>query len=500
MATFQADVIVIGSGFAGLTTASLCANEGKKVIVLEKNWLPGGCSSSYPRKHYIFESGATTLVGLDENMSLRYLLDTLKIEIPAVQLATPMQVHLADNTIITRYQPINQWIEEAERVFGKKNQRAFWEHCYQISQAVWKISLQQKAFPPSSFSDLMDMAVSFRPFQLKYLPFAFQSMKKMLQKFDLLENERFIQFIDEQLLITAQNTHSEVNALFGATALCYTNYGNYYVNGGLLNLVQPFVDFIQAKGGEVKLREGVEKVITEKANYQVFTKENCYLAPQVVSAIPINDTLPLFAENTDIQKKYEPKLLKSEQLNGAFTMGAVFKKRQHFDCLHHQIHLASPLPYTDSASIFVSISHPDDRLRCPENEVVINISTHVPHPKKTFIEDKTQVENAIFDALEKQGLFQRSDLIFHHSSTPKSWKKWTSRQYGFVGGYPQYLHIKPWQMLDARLDGKGAYLCGDSTYPGQGIPGVCLSGIIAHRKMQRDDATQRRIPSFQRKG
>jgi len=55
------DVVVIGAGMAGLTAAALLVKEGKSVLILERNYLPGGCSSSYFRKGYIFESGATTL-------------------------------------------------------------------------------------------------------------------------------------------------------------------------------------------------------------------------------------------------------------------------------------------------------------------------------------------------------------------------------------------------------------------------------------------------------
>ena len=55
-----------------------------------------------------------------------------------------------------------------------------------------------------------------------------------------------------------------------------------------------------------------------------------------------------------------------------------------------------------------------------------------------------------------------------------------------MGGYPQYMSVKPWRMIDGRLDGKGAYICGDSTYPGQGIPGACLSGIVGYEKMKVD--------------
>jgi phytoene dehydrogenase-like protein len=48
------------------------------------------------------------------------------------------------------------------------------------------------------------------------------------------------------------------------------------------------------------------------------------------------------------------------------------------------------------------------------------------------------------------------------------------------------MKIKPWQMLDARLDHHKAYMVGDTVYPGQGIPGVTLSGIIAAEKLLRD--------------
>jgi len=59
------DIVVIGTGMGSLTTACLLAKDDLDVLVLERNLLPGGCVSSYYRKGYVFEAGATTLVGLD---------------------------------------------------------------------------------------------------------------------------------------------------------------------------------------------------------------------------------------------------------------------------------------------------------------------------------------------------------------------------------------------------------------------------------------------------
>jgi len=494
------DALVVGSGMGALTTACLLARDGLRVAVLEQNWLPGGCTSSYWRKGFVFESGATTLVGLDDHMPLKYLLDQIGVALPAVPLSLPMQVHLADGQLANRYQDLEQWIGEAERVFGPKNQREFWQFCYRISQFVWETSLRQTAFPPTRFSDLLVCAARATPRQLYYARYSLLSTEWLLKKYKLLDNQLFVDFVNEQLLITAQNHLREVNVLFGATALCYTNYGNYYLNGGLINLIKPLVAYLEQQGSAVWLRHQVAQIRPTANGYEaVCTRKGkadaLFRGRFVVSGIPINNTLPLFGNDERLTKESKTnfgarlasRVLPSPQLNSAFQMGIGFRQRHRLPSIHHQIHLATPLPETGSASIFVSFSHPDDPSRSDEPGLAVaSVSTHVRHPAANLVFDKARVETAILAELVSHGFFEREDVVYQHSSTPAAWEKWTLRAHGFVGGYPQYMAIKPWQMLDARLDGRGAYLCGDTAYPGQGIPGATLSGIIAYEKLKRD--------------
>lgn len=481
-------VAIIGSGMGALTTASLLAKEGYQVVVLEQNYLPGGCTSSYFRKGFIFEAGATTLVGLDPYMPLKYLLEQLDLQLDCIELDIPMRVHLNNNKVLTRFKDLDQWIAETERVFGKKGQRPFWEYVYKVSQYVWKTSLEQVVFPPSKLHDLWAMMKNFRFRQLRYANLAFSSTEQLLKRFGLWENELFVDFVNEQLLITAQNHASEVNGLFGATALCYTNYGNYYVYGGLIKLVQPICDYIKEKGGEVHLRTPVNEIIRqENGKYKIISPELTLEVDAVVSGIPINNTLELIKDE-QIEKKFAKKLLGSTQLNSAFQMSIGFKRdpQQDYSCLHHQIHLDPVLPITKSNSIFISFSHPIDVYRCSLDQGVISVSTHVTDPENNIHFDKEVVENYILKVLDEKGILKQEQVLYYHSSTPRTWERWTGRKFGFVGGYPQFMQIKPWKMLDSRLDKKGMYICGDTTYPGQGIPGTCLSGIIAYRKMKQD--------------
>ena len=108
----------------------------------------GGCSSSYKRKGFIFESGATTLIGFDEHQPLRILEDDLGITIPKVPIEPSMQVHF-NGRKITRYKDRQQWIDEAISHFGEPEaQIKFWNLAFNVADIVWKVSGKNHFFPP----------------------------------------------------------------------------------------------------------------------------------------------------------------------------------------------------------------------------------------------------------------------------------------------------------------------------------------------------------------
>jgi C-3',4' desaturase CrtD len=472
----QIDVAIIGAGLGSLSAAAILAKKGLSVAIIEQNYLPGGCTSSYLRKGYIYETGATTLVGLDEGMPLKTVMDIAGIQLKAEKLKIPMQVHLKGGKIITRYQDRNQWIAEAERVFGNAGQKGFWNKCFELSDFVWNVSVKQKRFPPQNISDLLYCAAQSSLGDILKARYSLKNTYSLLREFQLHNNVEFVDFVNEQLKITAQNNLHEVNSLFGATALCYTNYGNYYVHGGLIQLIKAFTDNINLNGGKLYLKTVVNKIEKENDLWNIETSKGILKAKNIISGIPINNLSKLLNEKF-LPSQLTKKILPINKLNGAVQLGLAFKNSNVNTILHHQIHHDLDLGFDGSNSIFISYASITDTQRAKEGITVASVSTHISDLLNSKI-DKDLFREKVIDKLQSVGLLKREDIVYSHVSDPHDWQDWTLREAGFVGGYPQIKNVLPWQMIPAKVI-KSLYLCGDSVYPGQGIPGVALSGMLA---------------------
>ncbi|OQY03119.1 MAG: hypothetical protein B6I20_05705 [Bacteroidetes bacterium 4572_117] len=53
----QYDIIIIGAGLGGLTAGAKLSKEGKKVLLIEQHYVPGGCATTFKRKGFTFEVG-----------------------------------------------------------------------------------------------------------------------------------------------------------------------------------------------------------------------------------------------------------------------------------------------------------------------------------------------------------------------------------------------------------------------------------------------------------
>ena len=75
------DTIIIGSGMGSLTTATLLAKQGQKVLILERHYTAGGFTHIFKRKGYEWDVGIHYVGGMEkENSILKNIFDYITEE------------------------------------------------------------------------------------------------------------------------------------------------------------------------------------------------------------------------------------------------------------------------------------------------------------------------------------------------------------------------------------------------------------------------------------
>jgi len=146
-------------------------------------------------------------------------------------------------------------------------------------------------------------------------------------------------------------------------------------------------------------------------------------------------------------------------------------------------------------SIFVSVSPGWDLDRAPLGNRAITISTHTNLRSwwKLYNQDidsyqarKEQYTSNILDLAERVIPDIRAGTNLLLEGTPITYKRFTRRAWGWVGGFPQTSLFRSWGPRVA----PGVWMVGDSIFPGQSTTAVALGG----RRVAKLVLDQNRIP------
>ena len=114
----KSEVVVVGAGIAGLTSAAILSKSGFSVTLIESHTQAGGCAGTFKRKNYTFDVGATQVAGLEKGGIHSKIFDFLKIKIPDATILDPACiVDLNDGSDPIPIWYKNDWYAEREIQF-----------------------------------------------------------------------------------------------------------------------------------------------------------------------------------------------------------------------------------------------------------------------------------------------------------------------------------------------------------------------------------------------
>jgi C-3',4' desaturase CrtD len=491
-------VVVIGAGIGGLTAGALLARRGYQVLVLDQALVPGGCASTFKRRGFTFDVGATQVAGLEAGGIHKRIFDELEIDLPAATPCDPAcAVVLPGET-----EPINVWRDpekwQAERQRQFPGSEPFWQLMSTLFEASWKFQARDPVLPPRNLWDLWQLSSAVRPDTLVTLPFTFMTVGAALRGYGLYENQRLRTFLDLQLKLYSQVDVDETALLYAATALGVSQepQGLFHLKGSMQVLSHRLVEALEKYGGKLLMRHTVEQIevsggkasrvrIRNQKTGEVWTET----ADEVVANVTVQNLVKLLGEQAP--SGYKRRVDKLEPASGAFVIYlGVDQSAIPAGCPPHlQFLYDYQGQIGENNSLFVSVSHPGDG-RAPEGKATIIASSFTDTAmwwrgsKEDYEALKEQyIEGAI--ARLNQYFYLKPETIIHQeAATPRTFAYYTGRDQGVVGGIGQRIPtFGPFGFAN-RTPIKSLWLVGDSTHPGEGTAGVSYSALTAVRQIQ----------------
>lgn len=281
------DVIVVGSGIGGLTTAALLSLLGKKVCVLEQHYTAGGFTHAYERQGYEWDVGVHYIGEVHLQYSvMRRLFDVISEQ--RLQWAAMDSVY--DRIFIgdRQYDLVagrRQWLAALlERFPGEEQAISAYAELVKEVSAKTRVFFAGQALPPW----LASCYNRLRPWFVRKE--FFQSTRQVLES--LTDNQQLIAVLTGQWGDYGQVPRESAFLMHALLVKHYQSGGAYPV-GGASAIARSIIPTIQQAGGEVFTYASVAEVLVQDNRaYGVRMADGSEItATQVVSNVGFLNTI-----------------------------------------------------------------------------------------------------------------------------------------------------------------------------------------------------------------
>jgi phytoene desaturase len=481
------EIIIIGAGLGGLSTACRLAKSGFSVTVLEKNEHVGGKVNFVEANDYKFDTGASLL-------TMRHVLEDLfefcgkRVEnyLEIVPLEPICRYFWTDGTIFDA----SQNVEKTESEIAKLEPKDVENFRKYLADSKQKYEISERTFLAKSLNDLPKL---IRPEYLKDLLKI--STLKTLDK----HNAKYFKSAKLQQLFNRFATYNgsspyQTPATFALIPYVEFGLGAWYVRGGMYEIPKALEKLARELGVKFLTDSEVENIVVEnkkavgvKANGEIISAD--FIVSNADAIETYRNLLP--AKNKKYQNR-EPScsgfvlLLGTRKKFSRLAHHNIFFSddyRAEFDALFNQ-KIPAPNP-----TIYICATSRTDDSQSPEGHENLFVLVNAPYTSDE-IDWQSQAKSyrdLIIKKLESFGLEDlESSIDFEQIITPTDFEtKYRANKGSIYGISSNGIFSAFMRVPNKSKDIENLYFVGGATHPGGGIPLVLLSGKMTSEMIQR---------------
>ncbi len=482
------DVIIIGGGLSGLTSASLLSKRNLKVALIERSYAPGGSCGIFKRGHVTFDQGSSMLYGFGEKgfNAHRFVFNCLEEPIDMIRHNILYCVNFKGKRI-PFWPDITKFADELSLVFPKekKNIHRFYHDMLTMYKHVMvdtpSYTTPDETDRKAALKSMIRHPVSY----FRFLGFLNKSAKSLLEKY--FTNPEIFKFFDKLTSTYCYATVAEAPAVLAAVMFVDNHVGgSYYPAGSTLFLPGKLEKVIEENGGKMFLEKEATSVIFEndKPVGVKLNDGNIIKAPNII----YSGTVWNLYENL-IDAKYSS----DERRNWAKSQVPTYPSVVLYAVVDRRIIPDDTAPVEmlvgnpdrlDESEVTAYILSIDDHTLCGKDEnVVIAIGPTFQnwdtYHDASYQEQKNMEQERLISVLEKRFSGFSQAVRYAEIATPHTIEKYTMKNGGAVADPKQMLGQHMFRRLHTRTEWENLFCCGESTVMGTGTPTVSTSGLTA---------------------
>jgi carotene isomerase len=491
----SADVVVIGSGIGGLCCAAMLAKYGFEVVVCESHSIPGGAAHAFERGGFTFDSGPSLYSGLSYSPSpnpLRHVLDAIGEELPCLTYdAWGCWLPEGHFNAAVGSEP---FCEVLANLRGKEAV-AEWRSLQKVMEPLGKAAI---AVPPAAIRSDLGAALTlgrFAPALLQQATRLPQLTGPFSRIMDGVVTDPFVRnWLD--LLCFMLSGLPASGTITAEIAFMFADWYRPdvvldYPIGGSGAMVNALLRGLQRRGGKLRRNAHVEQILVKNSRavgVRLRSGEEILARRAVVSNAVIWDTLQLLPDEV-VPSSYRRRSKQTPECHSFMHLhlGIDAKGLTPDLACHHLIVNDWDKGITAPQNV-VAISIPSllDPSLAPPGKHTIHVYTPATEPyalwqgmdrqSEVYAQQKERRAEVMWQALERMipDIRSRCDLTL--VGTPLTHERYLRRHQGTYG--PAIAAGKA-IFPGPKTPIQGLLCCGDSTFPGIGLPAVAASGMIA---------------------